>query len=66
MANVTQEQVVKYITGISVLELSELVKTLEKELGVSAATAMRSPSLVSLKLVVGLRPSKSRPSLPSP
>ena len=40
MANVTQEQVVKYITGISVLELSELVKTLEKELGVSAATAM--------------------------
>ena len=40
MAEVTQEQVVEYIKGISVLELSELVKTLEKELGVSAAAAM--------------------------
>ena len=40
MAEVTQEQVVEYIKGISVLELSELVKTLEEELGVSAAVAM--------------------------
>jgi large subunit ribosomal protein L7/L12 len=40
MADVTQEQVVEYIKGISVLELSELVKTLETELGVSAAAAM--------------------------
>src|SRR6476661_7187239 len=40
MANVTQEQVVEYIKGISVLELSQLVKTLESELGVSAAAAM--------------------------
>ena len=40
MAEVTQEQVVDYIKGISVLELSELVKTLEEELGVSAAAAM--------------------------
>jgi len=40
MADVTQEQVVDYIKGISVLELSELVKTLEEELGVSAAAAM--------------------------
>ena len=40
MAEVTQEQVVEYIKGISVLELSELVKTLEEELGVSAAAAM--------------------------
>ena len=37
---VTQEQVVEYIKGISVLELSQLVKELEKELGVSAASAM--------------------------
>jgi large subunit ribosomal protein L7/L12 len=37
---VTQEQVVEYIKGISVLELSQLVKTLESELGVSAAVAM--------------------------
>jgi large subunit ribosomal protein L7/L12 len=37
---VTQEQVVEYIKGITVLELSQLVKTLESELGVSAAAAM--------------------------
>src|SRR6476661_4050221 len=40
MAEITQQQVVDYIKGISVLELSQLVKTLESELGVSAAAAM--------------------------
>ena len=35
--SVTQQQVVDYIKGISVLELSQLVKALESELGVSAA-----------------------------
>ena len=40
MAEVTSQQVVEYIKGISVLELSQLVKTLESELGVSAASAM--------------------------
>lgn len=40
MAEVTQQQVVDYIKGISVMELSQLVKTLEQELGVSAAAAM--------------------------
>ena len=40
MADVTQQQVIDYIKGISVVELSELVKVLEKELGVSAAAAM--------------------------
>ena len=40
MADVTQQQVVEYIKGISVLELSQLVKTLESELGVSAAMPM--------------------------
>jgi large subunit ribosomal protein L7/L12 len=40
MAEVTQQQVVDFIKGISVLELSQLVKTLEQELGVSAAAAM--------------------------
>ena len=40
MAEVTQQQVVDYIKGISVLELSQLVKALETELGVSAAAAM--------------------------
>jgi large subunit ribosomal protein L7/L12 len=40
MADITQAQVVDYIKGISVLELSQLVKTLESELGVSAAAAV--------------------------
>jgi large subunit ribosomal protein L7/L12 len=40
MADVTQQQVVDYIKGISVLELSQLVKALETELGVTAAAAM--------------------------
>ena len=35
--SVSQQQVVDYIKGISVLELSQLVKALESELGVSAA-----------------------------
>ena len=40
MAELNQQQVVDYIKGISVLELSQLVKELETELGVSAAAAM--------------------------
>jgi large subunit ribosomal protein L7/L12 len=39
MAELNQQQVVEYIKGITVLELSQLVKELEKELGVSAASA---------------------------
>ncbi len=45
MAEVTQQQVVDYIKGISVLELSNLVKTLEQELGVSAAMPMGMPMM---------------------
>ena len=37
MADVTQDQVVDYIKGMTVVELSDLVKRLEDELGVSAA-----------------------------
>ena len=40
MAEVNQQQVIEYIKGISVMELSQLVKALESELGVSAASAM--------------------------
>jgi large subunit ribosomal protein L7/L12 len=40
MAELNQQQVVDYIKGITVLELSQLVKALETELGVSAASAM--------------------------
>ena len=40
MAEVNQQQVIDYIKNISVIELSQLVKALETELGVSAAAAM--------------------------
>jgi large subunit ribosomal protein L7/L12 len=39
MAELTQDQVVDFVKNISVLELSQLVKRLEQELGVSAAAA---------------------------
>jgi large subunit ribosomal protein L7/L12 len=45
MAEINQQQVVDYIKGISVLELSNLVKTLEQELGVSAAMPMGMPMM---------------------
>jgi large subunit ribosomal protein L7/L12 len=45
MADINQQQVVDYIKGISVLELSNLVKTLETELGVSAAMPMGMPMM---------------------
>jgi len=51
MAEVTQEQVVDYIKTMSVIELSELVKKLEEELGVSAAAAM--PMMVAGAAVPG-------------
>ena len=40
MAELNQQQVIDYIKNISVMELSQLVKALESELGVSAAAAM--------------------------
>jgi large subunit ribosomal protein L7/L12 len=48
---VNQQQVIDYIKGISVLELSQLVKALETELGVSAAAAM--PMAMSAGMVGG-------------
>src|SRR6476619_6114895 len=39
MAELTQDQVVDYVKNISVLALSQKVKRLEQELGVSAAAA---------------------------
>ena len=40
MAKVTKEQVVEFISNMSVLELSEMVKELEDKFGVSAAAAV--------------------------
>jgi large subunit ribosomal protein L7/L12 len=45
MAEINQQAVVDYIKGISVLELSNLVKALEQELGVSAAMPMGMPMM---------------------
>ena len=39
MAEVTKEQVVEFISNMSVLELSEMVKELEEKFGVSASAA---------------------------
>ena len=39
MAEVTKEQVLEFISNMSVLELSEMVKELEEKFGVSAAAA---------------------------
>ncbi len=52
MAEVNQQQVIDYIKGISVLELSQLVKALESELGVSAAAAMP----MAMPMAVGAAP----------
>ena len=37
MSDVTKEQVIKYLENLTLLEASELVKTLEEKFGVSAA-----------------------------
>jgi len=40
MADITKEQVIEFISNMSVLELSELVKEMEEKFGVSAAAAV--------------------------
>ena len=39
MADITKEQVVEFISNMSVLDLSEMVKELEEKFGISAAAA---------------------------
>ena len=39
MADITKDQVIDFIANMSVLEMSELVKDMEKKFGVSAAAA---------------------------
>ena len=39
MADITKDQVIEFISNMSVLELSELVKEMETKFGVSAAAA---------------------------
>tara|TARA_Y100001934_G_C11967307_1_gene592358 strand:+ start:290 stop:676 length:387 start_codon:yes stop_codon:yes gene_type:complete len=39
MANITKDQVIEFISNMSVLEMSEMVKEMEEKFGVSAASA---------------------------
>ena len=39
MANITKDQVIEFISKMSVIEMSELVKEMEEKFGVSAAAA---------------------------
>ena len=39
MANITKDQVIEFISNMSVLEMAELVKEMEEKFGVSAAAA---------------------------
>ncbi len=47
MAKITKEDVIEFISTMSVLELSELIKEMEEKFGVSAAApvAMMAPTL---------------------
>ena len=40
MSEITKEQVIEYLSNLTVLELSELVKDLEEKFGVSAAATV--------------------------
>jgi len=47
MSDITKDQVVEFLSGLTVLEISELVKTLEDKWGVTAAApvaAMAAPA----------------------
>ena len=46
-SQITKEDVVKFIEGMTVLELSELVKELEEKFGVSAAAPVAVASVAS-------------------
>ena len=49
MANITKDQVIEFISNMSVLEMSELVKEMEEKFGVSAAAAaVAAPAAASV------------------
>ena len=48
MANITKDQIIEFISNMSVLEMAELVKEMEEKFGVSAAaTAVAAPAAAS-------------------
>ena len=48
MSEITKDDVVKFIEGMTVLELSRLVKELEERFGVSAAAPMAVAAVAGL------------------
>jgi large subunit ribosomal protein L7/L12 len=46
MADITKEQVIEFISNMTVLELSELIKELEDKFGVSAAAPVAAVAAV--------------------
>ena len=53
MADITKDQVVDFISNMSVLELSELVKEMEEKFGVSAAAAAVAVAPAGVAAAVG-------------
>ena len=47
MANITKDQVIEFISNMSVMEMSELVKEMEDKFGVSAAAAAVAAPVVA-------------------
>ncbi|MFW5486840.1 MAG: 50S ribosomal protein L7/L12 [Desulfovibrio sp.] len=47
MADITKEQVIEFISNMTVLELSELIKELEDKFGVSAAAPVAAVAVAS-------------------
>lgn len=47
MANITKEDVIEFISNMSVLELSELIKEMEDKFGVSAAAPVAMAAAVA-------------------
>ena len=47
MANITKDQVIEFISNMSVLEMSELVKEMEEKFGVSAAAVAVAAPVVA-------------------
>ena len=63
MAEVTKEDVKEFIRNMSVLELSQLVKELEEEFGVSAAAPVAVAAVARRRLVEKQPRLRKKPNL---
>ena len=55
MADITKEQVVEFITNMTVLELSAFIKELEEKFGISAAAPMAAHQPIACIYICLLR-----------